>query len=344
MGIFDRLRRTFSPRTAEPAPFVLTDVQQLTPDEFDRLRAARGVPEPVLRSFLELLTLRQVPADRLDSTLREMAEQYDRLRQQLEALASDDPVVHALEAQAVTALSHAAWRRVESLLNDAAAQSIRAAEGAPEDARHNRLLSAAAANASNGNLKESQLLYREAVGYYRHAVELVPAGEDAVLAGYLVSLGHGLILCGDDAGAEGPLTRALAIRERDQNPEALGRAECLYYVGWLYHNQGRYAEAEPLDTRCLAIREKVLGPEHPATAATLNNLALLYKHQGRYAEAEPLYTRVLAISEKVLGPEHPATAVTPNNLAGLYHAQRRYAEAEPLFTAMSRHQGEGARP
>src|SRR5687768_830280 len=101
--------------------------------------------------------------------------------------------------------------------------------------------------------------------YYREAVELVPAGADAVLAGYLVSLGYGLILCGEYAGAEGPLTRALAIRER-QGGETVAVAECLYHLGWLYGDQGRYAEAEPLHKRCLAIRERVLGPEHPDVA------------------------------------------------------------------------------
>ena len=99
----------------------------------------------------------------------------------------------------------------------------------------------------------------------------------------------------------------------------------------LYHDQGRYADAEPLFKRALTIREKALGPDHPDVATTLNNLAELYHDQGRYADAEPLYKRSLAILEKALGPDHPDVATDLNNLAELYRDQGRYAEAEPLY-------------
>ncbi len=85
----------------------------------------------------------------------------------------------------------------------------------------------------------------------------------------------------------------------------------------LYHDQGKYAEAEPLYKRSLAIWEKALGPEHPDVATSLNNLAGLYQAQGKYAEGEPLYKRSLAIWEKVLGPEHPDVATSFENYAGL---------------------------
>ena len=45
----------------------------------------------------------------------------------------------------------------------------------------------------------------------------------------------------------------------------------------LYHDQGRYADAEPLYQRSLAISEKALGPDHPDVATSLNNLAGLYE-------------------------------------------------------------------
>ncbi|MDA2914716.1 tetratricopeptide repeat protein, partial [Acidobacteriia bacterium AH_259_A11_L15] len=99
----------------------------------------------------------------------------------------------------------------------------------------------------------------------------------------------------------------------------------------LYHNQGRYDEAEPLYQRSLAILEQALGPEHRHVASALNNLAGLSYDRGRYALAEPLYQRALAIYEQALGPEHPQVAVGLHNLALLYRAQGRYAEAEPLF-------------
>jgi tetratricopeptide (TPR) repeat protein len=76
-------------------------------------------------------------------------------------------------------------------------------------------------------------------------------------------------------------------------------------LAMLYHNQGRYAEAEPLYQRALHIYEQALGPEDLNTALTLHILAVLYRDQGKYAEAEPLYQRALHIRDQVLGPEHP---------------------------------------
>ena len=86
---------------------------------------------------------------------------------------------------------------------------------------------------------------------------------------------------------------------------------------FLYDNQSKYVEAEPLYQRFQAIVEKALGPEHPNVAATLQGLAVLYLAQGRYAQAEPLYRRSLAIMEKALGPEHPNVAKSLENYAGL---------------------------
>ncbi len=118
------------------------------------------------------------------------------------------------------------------------------------------------------------------------------SGEGLVLAEYLVSLGYGLILCGDYAPAEGPLTRALAIRESELEPNHPKIATALYYVGWLYKDQGRYEEAEPLYQRSLAIKEKVLGPEHPSVATTLKNYAGLLRKMGRDNEARALEARL----------------------------------------------------
>ena len=108
-------------------------------------------------------------------------------------------------------------------------------------------------------------------------------------------------------------------------------AMSLSYLGLLYLQQGKYAQAESLYQRALDIAEKVLGPEHPDTAGSLNNLGGVYLQQGKYAQAESLYQRALDIAEKVLGPEHPDTATSLNNLAALYHRQENYAQAEPLY-------------
>ena len=67
--------------------------------------------------------------------------------------------------------------------------------------------------------------------------------------------------------------RSLAIREKALGPDHPDVAGSLNNLAVLYHDQGRYAEAEPLYKRSLAIEEKALGPDHPDVATSLNNLA-----------------------------------------------------------------------
>ena len=116
-----------------------------------------------------------------------------------------------------------------------------------------------------------------------------------------------------------------------QQSAELEEAKRLNQQGIHFHDQGKYAEAEPFYQRALAIREKVLGPNHPSVATSLNNLALLYYDRGNYAEAEPLYQRALTIREKVLGPNHPDVAISLNNLARLYHDRGNYGETKTLL-------------
>ena len=107
-------------------------------------------------------------------------------------------------------------------------------------------------------------------------------------------------------------------------------ATTLNNLSALYHEQGRYADSEPLLKQALVINEKALGSDHPAVATALNNLAQLYMAEGHYAESEPPLKQALAIQEKVLGPDHPDVATTLNSLAWLYYKQHRYADALPL--------------
>jgi tetratricopeptide (TPR) repeat protein len=332
MPIGDLFRKWRKDRKNEAVEkFVLTDPSKLTHGQFDWLCNKLLLPSAVLRSYLELLEIQQVSTGNTDTTLRDMASQYGEIKKQVEKLSADDPIIQSLVEQALGALEQAQWPRSESLLNEAATENIRAAELATIKENRERLLSAASAKAANGRLKESELAHWKSADYYRQAVELVPAGEDLIRAGYLVSRGYGLMLCGEYSEAEDSLTLALAIRERELAADSLDVAECLYLLGRLYQNQGRYEEAEPLHHRSLDIREIALGPGHPDVASSLNSLATLYHDQGHYAKAEPLYRRSLPIDEKVLGPEHPRVATTVNNLATLYEAQGKDAEAEPLY-------------
>jgi CHAT domain-containing protein/tetratricopeptide (TPR) repeat protein len=108
-------------------------------------------------------------------------------------------------------------------------------------------------------------------------------------------------------------------------------ATALAWLAYVYQDQGRTAEAEPLYKRALDTYEKALGPDNSAVAIALNNLATLYRDQGRMAEAQSLMMRAVAITGKLMGLDHPDVGVVLSNLAELYEAQGRYAEAKPLY-------------
>ena len=78
----------------------------------------------------------------------------------------------ALKQQARDALEAGEFVQAETLLNDASAKDLEAAQQLQEIAA-TRLRSAAASLAANGDLKRTQLAYAEAATYYQQAAELL---------------------------------------------------------------------------------------------------------------------------------------------------------------------------
>ena len=91
-------------------------------------------------------------------------------------------------------------------------------------------------------------------------------------------------------------------------------AQSLNSLAFLYNNQGRYSEAEPLYIEALAMIKRLFVGDHPNVVTSLNNLAGLYDSLGRYSEAEPLLIEAFAICDRVLGVNHPTTATIRENL------------------------------
>lgn len=94
----------------------------------------------------------------------------------------------------------------------------------------------------------------------------------------------------------------------------------------LYHDQGRYTEAEPLYVSALAMW-KQYQPKNRKWATFMKNIAAFYYEQDRYAEAEPLYQQALAICEQVLRPEDLDVVSILENYASLLRKTRRETEA-----------------
>jgi tetratricopeptide (TPR) repeat protein len=308
----------------------ITDIHGVSEEKFQQLSEELGVTKAALKRFFKTLEHKEVPPEDIDSTLRTIAERYKDLQKKLEEVSGEDTAVAEFKRQVKEALDVGDFDRAEKLLNEASAKDLEAARSMQERAKQ-RLLSAAASKAKNGDLKYTQLAYAEAAEYYRQAAERVPAGEELILAGYLNLQSWASYEAGRYADAQQPLERALALREKLLGPEHLDVAQSLNNLAALYHAQGQYAKAESLYQRALAIREKALGPVHPDTAASLTSLAGLYWATGAYGKAEPLYQRALAIYEQAFGPDHPYTAASLSNLAVLYRAMGAYGKAEPLY-------------
>ncbi|MFH1314523.1 MAG: CHAT domain-containing tetratricopeptide repeat protein [Candidatus Eisenbacteria bacterium] len=106
----------------------------------------------------------------------------------------------------------------------------------------------------------------------------------------------------------------------------------LFFFGSVvYHEHGKYAEAERLQLYALANRERNLGSANPAVAMSLSSLGRAYREQARYAEAEEVYKRALALVEETLGPDDLRIGMFTNDLATLYWYQGRYDDAEAYY-------------
>ena len=78
------------------------------------------------------------------------------------------------------------------------------------------------------------------------------------------------------------------------------------YLGKLYLDQDKLAEAEAMYLRTLAGFEKAWGPDHTSALATVSSLGILYWKQGKMAKADAMYLQALA-GKKKLGDQtiHP---------------------------------------
>lgn len=95
--------------------------------------------------------------------------------------------------------------------------------------------------------------------------------------------------------------RYLDLARETDGEDSLEYATAATWLGWLYKNQQRYADAEPLLEQALAIREAAYGSNHPLVSTSLNNLAGLYQAQGRDEDVAALDARIAAIRAKAVG-------------------------------------------
>ena len=176
-----------------------------------------------------------------------------------------------------------------------------------------------------------QVTVREIVDAASQRIEGRFKDQPFVEASVRLTLGNTYTQLGEYAEAARQLEKVRQMH-REHFPQDDPRAiESMRSLGWLYVEQARYQDAEPLLVGALETSERVLGHEHLRTLDCMTPLALLYKKQGRYEEARQLFFDALEIEKRTLGAEHLLTLNTMHNLATLYDSQGRYQDAEALY-------------
>lgn len=132
--------------------------------------------------------------------------------------------------------------------------------------------------------------------------------------------------------AEPEAQRLLELRERQRGPVHPDTISAANWLGRIYKNQQRYAEAEPLLSRVLNWLIDRADSDNPAIRGTVRQLVELYEAQGSVygADRAAFYRRALELTDRVLGPDDIDTLSAVLGLTLVYEGERRWADAEPL--------------
>lgn len=122
----------------------------------------------------------------------------------------------------------------------------------------------------------------------------------------------------------------VAQAERMFQDQRLVIAGCYSDLAVVYHDLGKFVDAEQACRRQLQLVETQKGPESEDVAHCLGYLGHLLGHQDRFAEAETLCKRSLAILERLLRPDDPKLLGSLDSLAKLSRDVGHLREAEDL--------------
>src|SRR5262249_9330749 len=142
-----------------------------------------------------------------------------------------------------------------------------------------------------------------------------------------------------------PLLKGALDLRRQTGAPAAEVAASEHNLGWLYHDLGRYAEAEALYLRALEGRRDGPRADPLLAAQTEFNLAWLLTEWGDYVRAEDLFRRSLKVHEGRLGPGHREVGLIKAGLAALYPGKggpgKAMRPATEAFRGMRSQEGRG---
>ena len=159
---------------------------------------------------------------------------------------------------------------------------------------------------AQGKDQEAESLYRQAIS----ALEEAPPQYAAGLWSALDGLGEVCHSQGRNPEAEGPLLRALDLREKSagnqiQTIYATRSLNSPFALQNFYRDEGRLREMEQIYQRAIQIQQKYLDPTDDALGNTFFVAASLYAEEDKPGPSLPLYRHSLQISERNRGTVDP---------------------------------------
>ena len=117
-----------------------------------------------------------------------------------------------------------------------------------------------------------------------------------------------------------------ALKETEAfGPEDSRMGNTLHNLAWVYLEQGKVIEAEPVARRAITILEKFKDRQPQNYANAVHNLGTIYLAQGRYGDAEPLLGQAVTLNE---GGGGVPLARALHDLGSAYARDAKYTEAQ----------------
>jgi len=185
-------------------------------EKIEQLSHEIGIRRPAVRNFLRDLGEQEVPLERLQEKLAEIADRHRELLERLAVLDPEmDPAIAALVEEARREIEAGNHDRADALLARAEEAELATARQAQElaqqaaEAADRRFLRAAERRAERGELSLTRLAYRDAAAHFKAAFELAPSSEHDVRGDYLFRNASALYEYGDLKGRNAPLREAI---------------------------------------------------------------------------------------------------------------------------------------
>jgi tetratricopeptide (TPR) repeat protein len=231
-----------------------------------------------------------IPIEQLPQKLMEAAADYQRTRNRITALDSEDAETRALAHRAHAAIEAGLFDEANQLLDEAAQADLIAATEARSRARQAQaqvdqcLLRAANVKGTQGSLAMTQLRYLEAAQYFQEGAELMPTNHPGDKGRLLFDQAHALLQQGEERGDRDALTKAiaacrLALQEYPRERAPLDWAMAQDHLGVVLATLGQQEEGTArLEEAVAAYRQALKERQRERVprdwAATQNNLGI----------------------------------------------------------------------